>query len=167
VKVQIDMGFGDPIVPGPERIEFPVLLDLPAPDILGYSRESVIAEKFEAMVRFGIANSRMKDFYDLWVLVREFPFDGEILSRALSATFERRGTAIPADVPVGLSSEFALDTEKQAQWRAFLARGGLEGGGVGLEEVAKALWEFLVPVTDALLQGGCFDPRWPAGGPWA
>ncbi len=122
-----------------------MLLDFPAPVLPAYSRESVVAEKFQAMVMLGIANSRMKDFYDLWVLARHFEFQGPVLCQAIRATFERRRTPVPADVPVALSPQFAQDRGKRMQWRAFIAKGKLDTGGAGLDEVIDALRCFLMP----------------------
>ena len=131
-----------------------------------YSRESVVAEKFQAMVMLGIANSRMKDFYDLWVLARQFEFQGPLLSRAIQATFARRRTAVPVAVPVALSSEFVQDRAKQTQWRAFVGRGKLDTGEAGLEEVVDALRSFLMPLAEAVASGHVLDMKWPAAGPW-
>jgi len=124
--IQVDVGFGDVVTPGVVIAKFPTLLDQPAPRLRMYTPESVIAEKFEAIVSLGIANSRMKDFHDLWVLLREFPLEDAAILKAMRATFERRGTTIPSDVPVGLTAEFAGDTARQKQWAAFLRRSGLE-----------------------------------------
>jgi hypothetical protein len=107
ITVVIDIGFGDAIEPGVEEINLPVLLDLPVPRLRAYARETVVAEKFQAMVMLGLANTRMKDFYDIWMLSRNYDFDGERLSRAIAATFERRGTAIPEEVPDALTSTFS------------------------------------------------------------
>jgi nucleotidyltransferase AbiEii toxin of type IV toxin-antitoxin system len=124
--VQADIGFGDAVTPAPEEIEYPTSLnDLPAPKLRAYPRYTVIAEKFEAITSLGIANSRMKDFFDLWVLTRNWELDTSILSRAVKATFARRGTELPTSTPVGLSDEFAADQTKQTQWRAFTARNQL------------------------------------------
>ncbi|MDO8775936.1 MAG: nucleotidyl transferase AbiEii/AbiGii toxin family protein [Burkholderiaceae bacterium] len=120
IAVIIDIGFGDAIEPGIEEINLPVLLDLPQPRLRVYARETVVAEKFQAMVMLGLANSRMKDFYDVWILSRSYDFDEDRLSRAIAATFERRGTAIPFDAPVALTQTFATDTGKQRQWAAFV-----------------------------------------------
>ena len=95
IPIQIDIGFGDAIHPGPDEITYPTLLDMPAPTLKAYPRETVVAEKFQAMVMLGIANSRMKDFYDLWTLARQFEFDGQVLSEAIRATFDRRQTPLP------------------------------------------------------------------------
>ena len=95
IKLQIDVGFGDRVVPAPEEIDFPTLLNFPAPHLRSYTRESMVAEKFEAMVKLGILNTRMKDFFDVWTISQEFAFDGPTLSKAMKATFETRGTAVP------------------------------------------------------------------------
>lgn len=120
ISVIIDIGFGDAIEPGIEEVNLPVLLDLPQPRLRVYARETVIAEKFQAMVMLGLANSRMKDFYDVWTLSRSYDFDEDRLSRAIAATFERRGTAIPFEAPVALTQTFATDVGKQRQWAAFV-----------------------------------------------
>jgi len=114
----------------------------------------------------GIANSRMKDFYDLWVIARQFEFEGPLLSQAIRATFARRRTAVPAAVPVTLSSEFVQDRAKQTQWRAFIAKSRLDTGGAGLEEVVDALRTFLMPLAEAVAHGRLLDITWPAAGPW-
>ncbi len=166
IPIQIDIGFGDIVTPAATKVRFPVLLDFPAPVLPAYSRESVVAEKFQAMVMLGIANSRMKDFFDLWALACQFEFDGPLLSRAIQATFARRRTAVPATVPVALSSEFAQDRAKQTQWRAFVGKGRLDTGGARLEEVVDALRSFLMPLAQAVAGGELLDMMWPVAGPW-
>ena len=143
INLTIDIGFGDALEPGAEFIDYPVLLDHPAPRLQAYARETVIAEKFQAMVALGRANSRMKDFYDIWILSRSFSFDDNRLARAIAATFARRGTAIPVDRPDALSPAFAADELKQQQWRAFLEDAALNPGT--LAEVTDDLAEFLMP----------------------
>ena len=124
--VQADIGFGDAVTPAPEETDYPLLLnDLPTPRLHVYPRYTVIAEKYHAIASLGIANSRMKDFFDLWVLTRQSELDPTILRRAIAATFVRRSTALPTNTPVGLSDEFAGDGAKQIQWRAFKARNQL------------------------------------------
>jgi predicted nucleotidyltransferase component of viral defense system len=167
IPIQIDIGFGDVVTPGPMEIEFPTLLELPAPVLQAYSRETVIAEKFQAMVMLGTINTRMKDFFDLWVLSREHEFDGTTLAAAIGATFERRRTELPAQVPTALSQDFAADAAKQTQWRAFLQRGKLSMGGESFPEVIAALRRFLMPPVEALRARGVFLAYWPAGGPWS
>lgn len=123
---QFDIGFGDAVTPAPLESDFPVLLEgLPAPRLRVYPRESSIAEKYEALVKLGIANSRMKDYFDLWVLLRDGGVDSETLGQAIHNTFERRGTSLPASTPFGLTDDFAADATKQTQWRAFLAKNKL------------------------------------------
>lgn len=124
--IQADIGFGDIVTPSPEETDYPVLLDdLPVPRLRVYPRYTVIAEKFEAIVSLGIANSRMKDFFDLWVLARHSELDPKTLRRAIAATFSRRATALPTTTPVGLSDEFSADTTKQTQWQAFVTKNRL------------------------------------------
>jgi len=125
--IQADIGFGDAVTPAPEETDYPVLLDnLPVPRLRVYPRYTVIAEKFEAIVSLGIANSRMKDFFDLWVLTRHSELDPSILRRAITATFERRTTALPTTTPIGLSDELSADATKQTQWRAFVKKNRLD-----------------------------------------
>lgn len=143
ITVVIDIGFGDAIEPGVEEINLPVLLDLPAPRLRAYARETVVAEKFQAMVMLGLANTRMKDFYDIWMLSRNYDFDGERLSRAIAATFERRATAIPGDLPDALTTAFSTDATKQRQWEAF-AR-DLAAEVPSLEVIVVDLAGFLMP----------------------
>jgi hypothetical protein len=122
--MQLDIGFGDIVIPSPEPTNYPTLLDFPAPRIRGYSRESTIAEKFESMVKLGILNSRMKDFFDIWLMSRQFNFDGATLAEAISKTFSTRGTTIQPD-PVALTNDFAEDPTKAAQWRGFVRKSRL------------------------------------------
>ena len=147
IPLQIDVGFGDRVVPAPEEIDFPTLLDFPAPHVKSYTRESMVAEKFEAMVKLGMLNTRMKDFFDIWTVSREFAFDAPTLSKAIKATFETRGTAVPNKPPVAFSPEFYDDREKNAQWKAFLNKAKLNAERKSLPEIAEALSAFLVPVS--------------------
>jgi predicted nucleotidyltransferase component of viral defense system len=143
VNVVIDIGFGDAIEPGLEEVEISVLLDLPAPRLRAYARETVIAEKFQAMVMLGRANSRMKDYYDIWVLSRTYEFTGERLARAIAATFARRRTDIPTEPPDALSSAFASDPVKLQQWAAFADDIAMQPNS--LAEVVDDLASFLMP----------------------
>ena len=143
ITVTIDIGFGDAIEPGLDEVNLPVLLDLPQPRLRVYARETVIAEKFQAMVMLGLANSRMKDFYDVWILSRSYEFDDDRLPRAIAATFERRGTAIPLEAPVALTQAFAFDSSKQQQWAAFVRDLAIEIPA--LEAVVTDLAAFLMP----------------------
>ena len=119
ITVNVDVGFGDATEPPAEWLDYPVLLDMPAPRLCGYAREPVVSEKFQAMVYLGMANSRMKDYFDLWIISQTFEIDRSRLAAAISATFARRGTAIPDRVPDGLSPAFAKDAVKRRQWESF------------------------------------------------
>jgi predicted nucleotidyltransferase component of viral defense system len=143
VRVLIDIGFGDATEPGLTEIELSVLLDQPAPRLRAYAFETVIAEKFQAMVMLGRANSRMKDFYDIWILAESHEFDGDRLARAIAATFARRKTEIPLDRPDALTPAFADDPEKRRQWTAFLVDAAVDPGTLG--EVVEDLAAFLMP----------------------
>ena len=143
ITVIIDIGFGDAIEPGIEEVNLPVLLGMPQPRLRVYARETVIAEKFQAMVMLGLANSRMKDFYDVWILSRSYEFDDDRLPRAIAATFKRRGTVIPFEAPVALTKTFAIDDGKQRQWAAFVRDLAVEIPA--LEAVVSDLAGFLMP----------------------
>jgi hypothetical protein len=146
VRVVVDIGFGDTVVPDVREIELPALLDRPAPRLRAYPRETVIAEKFQAMVVLGRANSRMKDFYDVWVLKRAFTFNGDTLARAIAATFARRETEIPTGRADALSRAFAEDPLKQRQWEAFLGEVAVKPSG-SLLDIVDELSEFLMPAA--------------------
>ncbi len=143
VHVVVDIGFGDAVEPGLQEVELPVLLDQPAPLLQAYARETVIAEKFQAMVMLGRVNSRLKDFYDIWVLSRSYDFEGDRLARAIAATFERRKTSLPTELPDALTSTFAQDPMKRQQWEALLR--DVSGQAPSLEEVVRDLAVFLMP----------------------
>ncbi len=165
VSMQLDLGFGDVVFPGPELAEYPVILDLPAPRLRAYSRETVVAEKFEAMVKLGQLNSRMKDFFDVWLLSRRFDFDGARLATAIERTFRNRKTSIPAEV-LALTRAFADDPTKQLQWTAFLRRSRLDWAPNDLHAVVDAIRDYLVSVAAAAREGTVFDRSWRAPGPW-
>ena len=164
VGVQIDIGFGDAVTPSAVEVAYPSLLDLPRPSLRAYPRETVVAEKLQAMVHLGLLNSRMKDFFDLWFLATYFEFDGELLVQAVKATFERRGTPLPTEPPVALTSTFSNDGAKQKQWTAFLRRSGVGSSDLTLDAVVAGLAEFLLPVVLEPRRG--LGRRWRAGGPW-
>ena len=166
LPLQIDVGFGDVVVPSPVESVFPTLLDFPAPVMRAYSRESVVAEKLHGMVLFGIANSRMKDFYDVRYLARRFAFEGPALTAAITATFERRETPLPDEAPQALKSTFADDAGKQQQWTAFLRRTGLAEKTLELPAVINTLRGFLRPPLDACAREQAFEHEWQPGGPW-
>ena len=166
LPLQIDIGFGDVVTPAPLAVAFPTLLDLPAPQVRVYPRETVVAEKFEALVRLGKANTRFKDFYDLWTLAKRFPFAGETLAEAIRATFARRQTPLPQEAPLALTEAFVGDSVKQMQWQAFQRKAKLDAETFTLEEVVIVLRDLLLPPTGALAGGGVFLLNWEPGGPW-
>jgi predicted nucleotidyltransferase component of viral defense system len=166
IPVQFDIGFGDAVTPGPDRIRYPALLEFPAPELRAYPVQTVVAEKFHAMVVLGMQNSRMKDFYDLWLISRRFEFDVTVLSGAISATFVRRKTPLPEGIPVALSSEFADSPGKGAQWRAFVRKNQLAGAELALGEVITAIRDFVMPVVGATRRGEKLKHTWKLGGPW-
>jgi hypothetical protein len=166
IPLQVDIGFGDVVTPEAEKLDYPTLLEFPAPSIRACPRETVVAEKFQAMVMLGIANSRMKDFYDLHILAREFAFDGKALVQAIKATFERRKTAVPTETPLALTDEFALDEAKSVQWSAFTRKVDLEEGIPGLSEILSSLRVFLLPLMNAASGNANAPSKWRKGGPW-
>ena len=163
INMQVDIGFGDVVYPEPEKAELPTMLDSPAPRLLCYSRESSIAEKFEAMVKLGVLNSRMKDFYDIWLLSRQFDFDGAKLAEAIRLTFERRSTALPTKIEA--FTESFIDA-KQIQWTTFWKRLQQDHVPVSFREVTTAVDGFLVPVVAAISSGKPSPTNWIASGQW-
>ena len=166
IALQVDVGFGNAIVPGPEETEYRTILGDPPPRILAYPRESVVAEKLNAMVLLGERNSRYKDFYDLYVLAMRFSFTGERLARAVAATFARRRTPIDAAIPADLTPRFYADDARAAKWRAYLTRNVLPGAPTDFVSVGDMLQSFLRPVWDALAHGEAFALQWSRSGPW-
>ncbi|MBX9787509.1 MAG: nucleotidyl transferase AbiEii/AbiGii toxin family protein [Pirellulales bacterium] len=166
IRLQVDIGYGDVVTPQAGEITFPTALDFPAPVLRAYPRESVVAEKLQAMVSLGIANSRMKDFYDIWYLAGHFIFEGALLSEAIAKTFERRQTPISDELPLALSKEFADDQAKQTQWLAFIRKAKLAPIDVALHEVVAEIRAFLFPVLHALAKAEKFGRSWDPSGQW-
>ena len=166
-RLQVDVGTGDAVWPAPKRVVYPVLLNDPAPHVLAYARETVIAEKVEAMVTLGITNSRIKDFFDIHYLAAHFDFDGPSLREAVRRTFRRRETPFPGGVPVALTEGFWSDDRRTAQLRAFARRARLAMDNVRPSDILPLLVSFLVPLLDSLTNASAFDGVWNAGGPWA
>ena len=166
IPLQIDIGIGDVVTPKALTVSYPTLLKMPAPSLKAYPKETVVAEKCEAMIALGIANSRMKDFYDLWVICTRFEFDGPLLVAALSATFKRRGTEFPATTPIALTSVFTEDHGKYLQWIAFVRRGALAVEVPEFKAVIELLHSFLAPALDAARGNQHFIKKWSPGGPW-
>ena len=171
IPLQVDVGFGDVVTPAPSEVAFPILLpDLPAPHVRVYPRETVVAEKFEAIVHLGLPNTRMKDFYDLWTLANQFAFDGDQLCAAVRATFTRRSTELPSkdEEPMALTPHFGDERTKQLQWAAFLRKGRLAAEPKpDLSDVLAVLRKFLIPPSVAIAAGQSFISTWLAGGPWS
>lgn len=165
IPLQVDVGFGDTIVPAPTRVTFPTLLEHDAPRVLAYPRETVVAEKLEAMVSLGVTNSRMKDFYDVHRIASSASFDGTTLTRAIRATFDRRQTPLPESDPLALSPGFLAAPDRQTQWRALLRRGRL-AAPQDPGQLTEELRRFLLPVLAATVRGGTYEARWRPGGPW-
>lgn len=163
--MQIDFGFGDTVFPKPVEIDYPTILDMPKPQLKGYPRETVVAEKFQAMVQLGMLNSRMKDFYDIYLLAHQFDFDGEILKKTMIETFANRQTELTAE-PVALADEFAQDRDKNTQWAAFIRRTQLDHAPHDLKTVIQTLRDFLLPIAKAAEKGTQISLTWKAPGPW-
>jgi len=146
VPISIDVGFGDATEPQPEELTLPGLLDMPPAKLRGYARETVIAEKFQAMVALGLTNTRIKDYYDVWLLSQSFEFDEEQLARAIAATFERRRTDIPSETPDGLTAAFGEDEAKRRQWEVFVRDVSFDPGS--LRDVIETIAGFLMPAAE-------------------
>jgi len=165
ISVQIDIGFGDAITPMANKVEFPTLLGMESPSLRAYPKETVIAEKLEAIVQLGFANTRMKDFYDLFIMSRMFPFEGDLLQTAVKNTFTRRATVLPNEIPVGLTVEFSVDEGRQKQWAAFLNRSGIRGEK-RLSDVVASLRLFLVPLLNSAAKDQRFEALWSPQEGW-
>lgn len=167
IPLQIDVGFGDAVVPKAQRTEVASFLDLPCAELRVYPVYTVIAEKFQAMVTLGLANSRMKDFYDILTIARMMPLDGAILLEAVTATFRRRETFFSSKLPFVLSTEFGTDDTKHKQWQAFLNKNRLQTK-TAFTEVIEKLNSFLGPVYLAGGGSPMFDKQWfPEDWQWA
>ena len=164
--MQLDIGFGDAVTPPAVETAFPKMLDGSAAVLLTYPKETVVAEKFEAMVKLGIANTRMKDFHDLYSLSRLFSFEGQVLSEAIMRTFERRKTRFPSALPTAFTAEFFEDESKQRQWTAFNAKNKLYIKSVPLKTVVGSIEQFIMPMLLGVAAEGRWNRSWPGGGPW-
>lgn len=166
LHVQVDVGIGDAVFPEPEWLEYPSLLEFPRARLKAYRPETAIAEKLHAMVMLGEANSRMRDFFDIHALSENRPFDGDVLTRAVRATFERRRTPIPESLPLAMTPAFAAIRAKQTQWQAFLGKSALSSAPTQLSDVVLRIAEFLGPITKAARGSATLKLAWIAGGPW-
>jgi predicted nucleotidyltransferase component of viral defense system len=160
VPLQVDVGFGDALPVAPEEITFPVMLGMAAPKLRAYSRETVVAEKLEAIVKLGMLNSRFKDYFDLHYLAQKFPFNGALLVKSIAGTFARRGTAFPEGLPAGLTTMFGTDPAKIRGWQAFWRKTGPKAAAPTLEAVIQLLIEFLEPPLDAAAKGKPLTATW-------
>ena len=165
VAVQIDVGVGDVITPSSVEADYPTLLDLPAPHLRVYPRETAVAKKLHAMVQLAARNSRMKDFFDVWLMSRTFEFAGDVLANAIQQTFARRQTALAVE-PTCFTETFASDASKMAQWKAFVRRVRVTDMPQEFTGVMKPIRAFVQPIIAALAEGRDFDHRWSPGGPW-
>lgn len=166
IVMQIDVAFGDVIYPKPKIINYPVILDLPQPHLKGYTVESVVSEKFETMVKLGLLNSRMKDFYDIWLMLRQFDFNGAKLTEALKRTFSHRKTSLPKDKPLFTEEIYDEKSDRQMLWKAFLKRGEVKHAPEKLRTTARGIEKFLIKPLDAANKGQEFNEEWKAPGPW-
>jgi len=166
IPMQIDIGFGDSIYPKAKEIEYPVILDLPKPRIKGYPAESVISEKFEAMVKLGLLNSRMKDFYDIWLMMRQFKFSGQKLVEALKRTFKHRKTPLPEKSPLFAEEIYDENSDQQTLWKAFLAKGEIQHAPEKLSIVAYNIEGFLIQPIQMIAKKEKLNKVWEATGKW-
>jgi predicted nucleotidyltransferase component of viral defense system len=164
IPMQIDIGFGDAIVPRPIKIEYPAMLEFPPPVLMAYPKETVVAEKLEALTVLGLLNSRIKDYYDIALLARLYPFDGDLLAAAMRSTFRHRGTTIDA-TPVGLTEAFSADPARAVQWQAFVRRSRFESES-GLDEIVAQVRRFASEPLSAAGRDDTFQLQWKPGGPW-
>ncbi len=163
IRLQVDIGFGDVVEPAPPRTAYPTILShVERPTLRMYPPETVIAEKLKAMLVLDIRNSRMKDFYDLWHLSQNWPFQLPVLRRAVFATFERRRTGVPAGIPFALTEEFLTDEGKRQQWVAFVQRLNLPADTPDLRAIGQEIARFAHPIFAA----GEEDGNWQPGGSW-
>ena len=166
ISMQVDIGFGDTIYPKPKIIEYPVILDFPKPKLKGYPAESVVSEKFETMVKLGFLNSRMKDFYDVWLIMHQFNFDGTRLSEALKRTFKNRKTSLPQCKPLFAEEIYNEKSDRQTLWKAFLKKGDIKHAPEKLSTTVREIDKFLIEPLVAINKGIRFNEKWKAPGPW-
>jgi hypothetical protein len=166
ITMQIDVGFGDVVYPAPKPVQYPIILDFPAPVLAAYSPESVVAEKLEAMTKLGPLNSRLKDFFDIWLLADLYEFDGASLAESIRRTFARRGTVLESE-PFAFTAAFAVDTAKQDQWRAFQRRIRDTVAPEALAEVVAGIRAFASPILIALTDNNRPPDRWYPRKGWA
>ena len=163
INMQIDIGFGDHVFPDPKKMNFPTILNFPAPILTCYSLETAIAEKFQIMIKRGILNSRMKDFYDIWTLSRQFNFDGILLSKSIKKTLDARDTSLDSNIEA-FSVEFAK--EKQTQWRAFIKKIKQDHIPESFLDITSGIKSFIEPILNSLCNNEDFNKAWIIPGSW-
>lgn len=166
IPLQVDIGFGDVITPAPENIEYPTLFGGPPPLLKAYPRYTMVAEKLEAMIKLGLANSRMKDFYDIWLLSKFFSFEGNVLRKALENTFHRRRIAFPTSTPFTFTPAFYDDPQKQVQWAAFVRKSRPDAQLENLTTIIAEISVFLSPVMESLQLDAPFENMWLPNQGW-
>lgn len=166
IPIRVDVGFGDVVVPEAQEVEVPSVLGFPSARLLAYPRETMVAEKLEAMIRHGETNSRVRDFLDIWLLSRQFEFTGDGLLRAVRATFTARGTRLDDD-PACFTTSFAKDPARQIMWARFIKRSQIEGAPGTFAEVVQGVRAFVEPLLSALGSGDDLGLRWDPPGPWS
>jgi hypothetical protein len=167
IGLQVDVGYGDAVVPPPAPLDYPTLLQFTAPHVRAYSRYTVVAEKLQATVELGLTNTRLKDFFDLFTLASRFDFDGPQLVAAIAATFATRGAPIPAERPSAFSTRFTESPDKLAQWKGFLKRARVRIDVPSFPTVIDGVARFALEPLTAARVASEFQRRWPPGGPWA
>ena len=163
LAMQVDVGFNDAVYPGAVNANYPTLLDLPAPSLRIYAQETVVAEKAQAMVHLGNLNSRLKDFYDMWRMSRQFDFNGRMLSEAIRQTFDRRDTEMIEFTE--LASELRANENTNKQWQAFLQKSQVDGPE-SFSQVLIQIEIFLSPVFSSVSTNEELEQSWSARGPW-
>lgn len=165
IPLQVDIGFGDAVTPIAKTETIETILDLPKPRLRIYPKETVIAEKFEAMVKLGIGNSRMKDFWDVQFLIKNFSFNGSLLQKAIKATFANRHTAVPRVLPIALTEDFTVNSEVNTDWKAFITRSKIKDD-TEIEAVIESLRDFFTPIIEAEAQNFTLDKNWTFQTKW-
>ena len=165
IPLQIDVGFGDAVTPKPKTETLPTLLDLPAPKLKLYPKETVVAEKFNAMVILGIGNSRMKDFWDVNYLIEKFEFGGKVLQKAITATFKNRQTDFPTELPLALTDEFATNSAIILRWNGFIKRNKISKN-TDFGKIIENLRSFYEPIIEANQANQSFSKSWTSEQNW-
>ena len=166
IPLQVDIAYGNAITPKTEEHDFPSMLGMPSPRIRTYPKETVVAEKLQSMVRLGMQNSRMKDFFDLFWMAMLFSYEGPVLAKAIQSTFKRRKTNIPSTPPLVFSDEFATDSVKRSQWKAFLNKNSIPSMSDNFEDIIKNLRDFLAPPFKAAATENNFLFLWSSEKGW-